>query len=382
MIFNWISKRRGAARGAGLIGLEFAQQAVNAVQLGRQASGKVTLEASSSVPYPDTFQLPDYSSKDFHQLLSNVFQGKQFSGRKVNTTMPASEIRIISVNYISKKGQSEAEAITNVVSERFDGELGNHIVDYLPVRNENKSGSSMAIVALAEKNKVIAYPECLRKCGLEVQGLEVGPSAITRLIASLHKPTEAETVLVVNFGWQKSFLSVVSGRRLLFDSGIDFGEEMILAQLEHSLAIDRELARQQIEKHGLGKLTDSDLQSGKPMDETVAITIEEIVRAELLKITHSIRRSAIYASSVTHGTPLSKVYLLGSLARWRGVDRIFAELLDMEVTLIPNPLIAFGPDGSERSRTPRGQQRIRSTDSRPELAVATGLALKGIQVHV
>ena len=213
MKFNWTSKRSSTEAGTGAIGLEFAQKGVNAVQLCRQACGTLMIREFNSVHYPEHFQLANYSSKDFRRLMLQVFKGKQFSGRRVNTTMPASEVKIISVNYVSKKGQSEVEAITNAISEHFDGELENHVLDYLPVRNENKSSSSMAIVALSEKSRIVNYLECLRKSGLTVEGLEVGPSAITRLISSLHKPSEAETVLVVNFGWQKSFLSVISGRR-------------------------------------------------------------------------------------------------------------------------------------------------------------------------
>jgi Tfp pilus assembly PilM family ATPase len=75
-------------------------------------------------------------------------------------------------------------------------------------------------------------------------------------------------------------------------------------------------------------------------------------------------------ASQTHGESVERIYLLGSVARWHGVDQLLNTLLTLPVETIPNPLNRF----SLSAATQGGAE----TDAVPELAVATGLALRGL----
>jgi len=67
------------------------------------------------------------------------------------------------------------------------------------------------------------------------------------------------------------------------------------------------------------------------------------------------------------------VYLLGSIARWPGSDSLLSTLTGVNVATIPDPLALF-PSGIAGSADSTAQ-------SAPEIAVATGLALRGMQDH-
>ena len=65
----------------------------------------------------------------------------------------------------------------------------------------------------------------------------------------------------------------------------------------------------------------------------------------------------------------SRIYLLGSLARWQGMDRLLSSLIKLDVETIPDPLRAFNRDP---------KQALPDAPAKPEIALATGLALNGM----
>jgi Tfp pilus assembly PilM family ATPase len=100
----------------------------------------------------------------------------------------------------------------------------------------------------------------------------------------------------------------------------------------------------------------------------VASTLQEIIKPMLQGLTEEINRVLVYTASQTHGEPVSRIYLMGSLARWQGMDGLLNSLVRLPVETIPDPLKAFGG-----SKNPSGGR-----PPRPEIAVATGLALNGL----
>ena len=77
----------------------------------------------------------------------------------------------------------------------------------------------------------------------------------------------------------------------------------------------------------------------------------------------------VYTASQTHGEPISRIYLIGSLARWQGMDSLLNSLVKLPVETIPDPLKIFGSDTTpDIERLPQ-----------PEIAVAMGLALNGFE---
>ena len=86
-----------------------------------------------------------------------------------------------------------------------------------------------------------------------------------------------------------------------------------------------------------------------------------------MSLVEEINRILIYTASQTRGESVSRIYLLGSLARWPAVDKFLNSLTHLDVETIPNPLAAFAGGEAAASMAPA-----------PELATATGLSLHGL----
>lgn len=274
------------------------------------------------------------------------------------------------VSYQLAEGASDDAAVLDALVHRLDGDVQDYVIDYLPVRAEEGIGERMAIVAVAQRERVIRYLELLRRSGLDVRHLEIGPAAIRRLVGALGAQGEHRNVLAVNFGRESSFLTIISGTRLLFDQEIAIGENSLLELVAATLDMAVGAARRLVTMNSLDPWIKNARGLPAGVDREASLTLQEIVKPAFLKLTEEINRILIYAASQTRGEPVSRIYLLGSLARWRGLDAYLNSLVRLDVHTIPDPLQVF----CRTARTPA----LPGSTALPEIAVATGLALNGM----
>ncbi|MFK8020096.1 MAG: pilus assembly protein PilM [Pseudomonadales bacterium] len=352
------------------IGLEIAQQSLNMVQLEQNDAGKIRISDWVSIPFAQTREDLIYNKKEFKHLVKSVKEFAQFRGKKINAMMPASELKILSVNFETKDGQDASYAIANIVADRVEGPLSDYVIDYLPVRRAEKHGKGLAVVAIAKQKNVTAYLDSLYGAGLEVMSMDIGPAAIKRLVTAIDGTQVGETVLVINFGNAMSYLSIISGRRLLFDEELKFGESELVNEIASALDMDTEVAREQVRLCGLGSFGQAGLNEAK---REVADTLLQILRPSFKKLADSLKRALVYAVAETRGEPISQIYLVGSVARWRGVADVLTGLMNLPVTILPDPIARFGDKFDEElPMIGRGH---------PEMALATGLALRDLDIN-
>ncbi len=361
--------RRPNSLRIGPIGLDCSLNVLHMVQLQSTADGRISLHAAASVAYPESREALLGDAKKMRSLVKQAMKADRFQGKVVVTTLPASDTRIMPVSYQVEEGKSEDAALLKLLAERVDEDLREYVIDYQPVRSADSSTERMAIVALARREAVISYLEVLRKSGLETKQLEIGPAAIRRLVSAMSPQNQYENVLAINFGRSASYITVLSGNRLLFDQEIRFGEsgllEKIAAELDMSVASVRGL----VEKNSIAPGREMAVADDNGID--VAATLQEIIKPMLRGFCEEINRVLVYTASQTHGEQVSRIYLLGSLARWQGMDGLLNSLVRLPVETIPDPLTIFGS-----SDTPTGKRT-----PQPEIAVAMGLALNGFETN-
>lgn len=360
------------ARRVGLIGLECAQNAVHLVQLAAGHDGRIHPHASTSLPFPRPRNELLADTAGFRDLIRAALSRDRFRGRGIVTTLPSSQTRIIPLTYSASADRPDAAAILEAMDERLEGPLSEYVIDYLPVRPEQGAGDRMAIVASARRDDVIRHLELLRKCGLETRHLEIGPSAIRRLVSAVNAPGQYRNVLAINCGRSSSYLTVISGARLLFDQEVRFGEARLLELLANRLDMQEAQVREVVRSNGLDRLALATPGMTELPDAETAATLQEIVKPEFLRLAEEISRMLVYAASQTRGEAVSRIYLFGSLARWRGADTLLGQLVKLEVQTIPNPLQVFHQTGTGVAG---------GAPAQPEIAVATGLALHGLLEH-
>jgi len=354
----------------GPIGLECSLHELHLVQLEATPTGAIALRARASVPYPVPRDELLRSPKQMRSLVRRALASDRFHGRRVVSVLPSPQTRILSVTYQVHAGHSDAASLLKVMAGRLEEELSRYVIDYLPVRAEKQVEERLAIVAVAKRESVIDYLELLRECGLEAVRLDIGPAAIRRLVSVMAPRGTHDNVLAINFGRETSYLTAISGARLLFDQEVRFGEQRLLDAIAAALEMSVEAAGDLVKRHSLDSERGAD---GLPLPSgavDVSRTLQEIVKPAFLGLANEIHRALIYTASETHGEPVSRIYLLGSLARWKGTDHLLNRLVKLPVETMPDLLQAFG-----RGTTPGTREQ---PEPAPETAVATGLALSGM----
>ncbi len=359
-----VTRRPNAVR-CGPIGMELAGQKMHLVQLEGSSDRNVALRAHASVPFPGRRDDLLKSPEAFRKVLQRGLQGDKFKGRRAVLAMPAGFFRTMSLGYQVKAGLSDEQVIAQLMQERLDGDIHDYVIDWLPVRTRVGSDERLALVASSPRQNVIDYLEIARMAGLRVGALEIGPAAIRRLISVMPSDDEADVTLVINTGQQSSYLTMIAGRRLLFDKKVAFGERPLLQCLGQTLELNEEHARGLVLRTGL-----EGARRGVLADEDAWEALVEILRPQFRKLAAEIERAFLYVASQMRGGAVTRIYLLGSLARWPGADAMLGDLAEVTISNFPNPLSFFA--GSEGEQLPEGV-----TDSlAPEIAVATGLALR------
>jgi len=354
----------------GLIGLDIGMQCLHLCQLSAKRDGCFSIVAKVTRQFSETREALLANPARLKKMINSALRSKPFRGRKVVALMPWSEVKIILLTYKANIADVDAE-ILKLIGKRVEGDIGDYVIDYLPVRSNPTDDEHMAAVSVASREKVMSLLQTLNQCGLEVDALDIAPAALRRLVGTLYSEPGTDNVLLINAGVEKSFLTIVSGRRLLFYQQIEFGEKRLIKKVADELDIDRQSALNLINKNGIGKTS---LAFSANKRSQVSSTLAEILKPCFLDLIEEINRVLIFTASETHGAPLSRVCLLGSIAHWEGVENLLMSMMNIDASADSTDFWKVFQDGNDHTT-------ISWSSLFPQLAIATGLALRGMVDH-
>lgn len=361
---------RFAAGATGEIGLDLSQERANLVQFDNPA-GELQIRAAASLPYPCSRNEFLADPRQLKMLVRQARNEHDFKGRRVVSCLHPTELQIFPIGYTVEQGRDEAAAILGELRERLKDALDSSVIDYLPIRKEDgEPARREALVAVAPRERVLRHLDLLEAAGLEPGAIDIGPAALARLVSFVNaKDPRAQhpNALVINFGSARSYLSVVWGRRLILDREIEFGERALIERVVRLLGMSEDMALRLLHECGFGG--EPPRQGG---DSEMAQTLCEVLRPELASLTAEVNKTLIYTASKSRGRSIDRIYLLGSISRYPGIDRLVHDMLAVPVELL-DPLRAFG----EPARA-ADVARLRPIAG---IALACGLALRGFRHH-
>ncbi len=363
---------RGHSSAPGLSGLEIGADRIHLCQIRPLEHGRYSIYAKSSVGYSGGREKLLESPKKLKRLVIDALRQKKFKGRRVVALMPWEDVKIMLLTYKSTVNDVDGEVV-RMLAGRIEGSIEDYVVDYVPVRSNPGDEEHMVVATISAKSKVNRLLNALIGCGLEVDSLDVAPTALRRVVSALYTGHAADNVMLIHSYRDESYLTVISGRRLLFNQSVSFGESMLLERIGRELDISQESARALVTDHGLEKQQMARAIGGDT-DSDVSATLLEIVKPCFLDLVNEINRVLVFTAAETHGVPVSRVCLLGSLAHWPGAQQVLMSLLDLEQ-----------PDG--RTEFHRVFQDENDDTQMPweglfsDISIAMGLALRGQVEH-
>ncbi len=352
------------------LGIELGPQRLNLVQMERVA-GKAALRAMASIPHPFALDELRDDPQKLKASLKQAYAMQPFKGKRVVSCLPADQIKLITVSFRPVEGEPDTVPVIAELRERLKGELDDMVVDFMTLRQEEADSPKRdALVALAPRDKVVAHLDLLAHAGLDVDALDIGPAALARLVShagAIHAPgfPNLPNVLLVNFGTDSSYLTVIWGRRLMLDRSVDFSENRLFSRLQQVLEMPRELATRLLYEHR----AETRAKESAP-DETHHM-VAEVLRPEINQLLQEINKTLVYMASRTRGKSVDKIYLAGRVCNYPGILSSLAGQLHVPVEKL-DPIAVF------RSAT---NQFAADLGTMAGMALTTGLALRGVREH-
>lgn len=353
----------------GAIGVNLSLQRLHMVQLRKNIDGQICLHGRVSLDYPGNREELLAAPRELRQLINRGLTAGRFEGRRAVLGMPSDAFRTMPITYRAQSQVPDDQVIARLMTERLDGDINDYVIDYIPVRAPAPDADKLAIVAVSPRVQVLKYLESMRAAGLVVDALEISPIAIRRLINALPS-SSSDMILILNTGSSKSYLTMLSGRRLLMDQPIEFCESRLLETLATTLDMTAASAWDMVQRTGIHPHSGAVLAGHRVGETGIFNTLLEILKPEFLRLGEEIDRAFMYAAAQTRGGGDARICLFGSLAHWSGVDQVLADLTHLPISTLPNPLYSFGDDGDITGYS--------GAMAEPEFAVASGLALKGL----
>ena len=365
---QWVDRRRPASRSAayGPIGVYFTQEHLHLVQLETLGDGGIGVRCRESLTYQGSRAELMASPAAVRKLVRRAMRAGKFRGRNVVSAMPPEQVRIMSVSYPANAPGSVAGSIAKLMADRVEGALLDYVIDYVPIRMSSRDGDRLALVAVSRLEHVNNYLESLASAGLHVDFLEIGPLAIKRLIESGPASDRQDNVVVINVGDTTSYLTTISGRRLLADQEVQFGDQLILNAIAKPLELATSVAKDLVLANGL----DPAQKNAEVVDSEVVATLIEIVKPAFLKLVREIDRAFLFADSESHGDGRKRIFIVGGMAQWPGAATLLSSLARM-------PVESLGCDHMPFAGNPASIATL-SDQQAAEMSTAVGLALRGM----
>jgi len=344
----------------GPIGIDFSPNGLRMVQFKKQGD---VLEIHASANISTVAEQLD-SSHHLRVLIKQILKVNGFVGREVVTCLPPKDVKIMMLSYMRQVDKNDELLIVKRIAERIDDNIENYVIDYMMVRPKVVDGQERSVlVALAKHDQVITYLEYLRKAGLSVKVLEIEPTAVRRLISAKHDHQQNSNLMTISMGDSQTYITVLSGRRLIYERDIDFGEQQLIAALCKELDIDEHEARTMLERDNVNAAAKDE------KDALVTVALYSVLKPLFLELVEDINRALIYAASETRGMPVKHVYLTNRVATWYGIENFINTLIEVPVSVL-TPFDGFK------------SAEVFAADSGPRGAVATGMALHGLSEQV
>jgi len=332
-----------------------------------KADTRPTIRAAASLKYAGTRAELIANPARLQGLIKQAFAGQPFRGTRVVTCLPGDHVKMLLLKYTSSDGESESEAVIRELRKRVGEELDGMVVDYIPVRQERPTPTKEAIVALAARDKVESYLDMLAHAGVQVASLDVASAALVRLILWINtvETTPFQNLLLINFGFLNSYLTIVWGRRLMLDRPIDFGEQRLLCRLKNILDMTGTDGKRLLIERGLGPAP------GAENSDEMSRTLTEVLQTEFSALKAEVSNTLVYTASRTHGRSVDSVYIVGSIARYPGIENILCEGLSLPIKIL-DPFAIF--------KHILNELELSHLLPCSGVATATGLALRGVPV--
>ena len=292
------------------------------------------------------------------EAIQNICKNDQIKANQVVTGVSGHSVIIKNIVLPPMSREELEESIDWHAEEHIPYDLADVSLDY-HVTEENSDATQVLIVA-CKREKIDNIKQAIQLSGKQPIVIDVDTFALQNCYEVNYQPASTDVVTLLNIGASTMNINIVQGGRSLFTRDITVGGSQFTDVLQRSLGISFQQA--EAVKRGV---TESDNVDEKAIEPLMG-SVMETVALEIQKTFDFYR-----ATAEDGGVTVQKILISGGGSKLEGLSEQLSARLELPVEVL-DPFRQIKVD--TRKFDPDYLSEIM-----PEMAVAVGLALRGVE---
>ncbi len=342
-----------------LIGLDIGSSSIKAVELSGKPGNLVLTHMGHEALQPDT--VVDGQIMELNAVsgtIASIFNAHQIRTERVVAGVSGSSVIVKNILVPPMSQEELEESIDWHAEEHIPFEIADVNLDYQVVgRNPD---SLQVLLAACKRDFVANIKQAIQLAGRQPAVIDVDAFALQNCYEVNYEPQAGETVALLNIGAATMNINILQGTRSVFTRDVSVGGNQYTALLQKELGLTFEQA--EAVKRGAPLPDGAQQRDISPVLETVS----DILALEIQKTFDFYR-----ATSEDGESSVRKILLSGGCAKLPGLAEYLARRFEMSVEHF-DPFRKIKVDA--RRFDPEYLREVT-----PEMAVAVGLALRGVE---
>jgi type IV pilus assembly protein PilM len=339
-----------------LVGLDIGSSSVKIVEL-QGKTGNLTLSTLAHEGLqPDTVvdgQIMELNSVS--HAITHVFQANQVKTSAVAAGVSGSSVIVKNIFVPPMTHEELEESIDWHAEEHIPFDIADVSLDYQVV---GKTPDSLQVlIAVCKRDSVVNLKQAIQLAGKLPIIIDVDAFALQNCYEVNYDPQIDQTVALLNVGASTSNINIVQGVRSIFTRDVSFGGNQYTGALQKEFGLTFEHAE------GLKR-------TGQLPGETEARNLAPIFESVSDMLALEVQKTFDFYRATSDAGQLQKILLSGGGSKLPGIAEFLAERFSVAVEFLdPFRKIKI----NDRRYDPEYLRAIV-----PEMAVAVGLALRGV----
>jgi len=342
----------------GLVGLDIGSSSVKAVELAGKPGSLSLVNLGFHGLQPDTVvdgQIMELN--DVSGVIASVFQNSQFKTDRVAAGVSGSSVIVKNIIVPQMTREELEESIDWHAEEHIPFEISDVSLDYQVVGSG--ADSLHVLMAACKRDFVANLRQAIQLAGKQPAVIDVDAFALQNCYEINYEPSENTVVALLNVGASTMNINILRGVRSVFTRDVSVGGNQYTALLQKELGLTYEQA-EAVKRGG------AQPNAGEPVDVDGALeTVSEMLALEISKTFDFYR-----ATAEDGGGSVQKILISGGGSKLKGLPEYLSNRFEMAVERL-DPFRRIKVDA--RRFDPDYMREVV-----PEMAVAVGLALRGV----
>jgi len=349
-------------RGSGkknLVGLDIGSSSVKAVELNKKGSSLHLVNLGFENLQPDTIvdgQIMELNNVS--NVISSIFSEHQIKTNRVAAGVSGHSVIVKNIVLPIMSEDELQESFSWHAEEHIPFDIADVNLDYQITGNS--TDALHVLMAACKSDKIANVKQAIQLAGKQPVVIDIDAFALQNCYEVNYQPKDGEVVALLNIGAATMNINILNGSRSIFARDASVGGSQYTNLLQKELGLTFEQAEGV--KRGMAL---PDGMEGRPIHPIIE-TVSDILALEVRKTMDFYR-----ATSEQGGTPIQKILLAGGGSKLPGLSEYLAKRFEIPVEVF-DPFRQIQVDGKKFD--PDYMREIV-----PEMAVAVGLALRGVE---